>query len=34
MILDKSVKCQGVSEEKHSFMIATPMNHYGATLLT
>ena len=26
MILDKRVKSQGVSEEKHDFIIGTPMN--------
>ena len=31
MILDKSVKSQGVREEEHDFIIGTPINHYGAT---
>ena len=31
MILDKSVKSQGVHEEEHDFKIGTPMNHYGVT---
>ena len=28
MILDKTVKTQGVSEWEHDFIIGTPMNHY------
>ena len=34
MILDKSVKSQGVREEEHDFIIGThsyEVNHYGAT---
>ena len=31
MILDKRVKSEEVSQEEHYFIIATSMNHYGAT---